>query len=328
MERYPKLFLLAAIGYLLAGVLLGLHLTHSATNPYITRFVHVHLNLLGFMAMFIYGVAYHILPRFNAKPITHPSLVRAHFYLVNVGLIGMASTALAGGLTTEGFVHVLFILSAITEATGIVIFAYNIIPVLAMEQPAPIAAPAVKETPTVEEPPAITGDMKVSAALDEYPGLLDEFVRSGFKALANPAARATFAKIITISQACKVHRVNAEEFLGNLNSALKEGKATAQPQPSAAPAKPEPTPEKKAEETMATGKKIARGELAEAETLVGSLIEVYPESKTVFEKHYGAGCFSCPGQAFETVSQTAMMHGIEAKIILDEINEIIKNTQS
>ncbi len=65
--------------------------------------------------------------------------------------------------------------------------------------------------------------------------------------------------------------------------------------------------------------------MAENDTLVGSLIDVYPEVKPVFSKHYGEGCLSCQGQAFETVAQTATMHGMKVETILEEINQAIES---
>jgi len=303
MEKFPKLFILAAVGYLLGGVLLGLHLGTASQDPLVIRFVHVHLNLLGFMAMFIYGVAYHILPRFNAKPVTASWLIPLHFYLVNIGLIGMAVTALAGGVWDAGPAHTAFVIFSIIESAGIFIFAYNIIPVMMPEK-------AVKK-----EVEPVTGDTQVSEALDKWPHLIAIFAENGFKALTNPAARATFAKNITVKQACKLHKVDEARFLRELNAGVKEGpKAGAT---SSAPSKSQPVP---VASPAGKGKLITRGEMAEKDTLIGSLLEIYPETKPVFEKNYGEGCFSCPGQASETIGQTAMMHSMKVEDILSEIN--------
>ena len=78
--------------------------------------------------------------------------------------------------------------------------------------------------------------------------------------------------------------------------------------------------EKGAPSLGGSGKEIKKGERCTPEVLVGKLIEVYPETKKVFEKHYGAACFSCPGQAFETIAQTASMHNASLDMILGEIN--------
>ncbi len=310
MEKYPKLFILASIGYLLLGVLMGLHIGMAADKPYIFRFIHVHLNLLGFMSMFIYGVAYHILPRFNASPLKHPGTVAVHFYLVNIGLIGIVVFASLDGLGGEGIPQAGFIASSLLEAAGIFLFAYNIIPVMLPE----------KEE---EEAPAIDGSDNVPGILGNWPGLADIFNEHGLKAIITPEAMASFAKSVTISQACKIHKVDETAFLAKLNEGVKSGSAGNAPK-----IKSGPSPEKKAADTMAKGKKIARGELCESETLIGSLIEVYPETKPVFEKHYGEGCFTCPGQAFETLEQTATMHGIKTKKILDEVNAIISSVNN
>lgn len=53
------------------------------------RPVHVHLNLLGFMSMMIYGVLYHVLPRFIGRPLYSYKLAWFHFYASNIALIGM-----------------------------------------------------------------------------------------------------------------------------------------------------------------------------------------------------------------------------------------------
>ena len=328
MERFPKLFLLAAVGYLLAGVLLGVYQGIGANDPALTRFIHVHLNLLGFMAMFIYGVAYHILPRFNAKPISNPTLIPVHFYLVNVGLIGMLMFAMFDGLYGEGVAHYGFIASSIIESLGIFIFAYNLIPVLLPEKEVvPIA-----EAPQ-EYKPAVSSDMKVAETLDKWPALVDVFTDNGFKALTNPAARATFAKTVTIKQACKIHKVSESEFLDEVNSFIESGATASPSSPTTGETRgnkpiPPKSPEKTATTATAKGKTVNRGELAEGDTLIGSLLEVYPETKPVFEKNYGEGCFSCPGQAFETISQTAMMHSMDTDAIVGEINELIESALS
>ena len=314
MEKYPKLFVLSAILYLLAGVLLGLGFTVGVLDPLAGKFVHIHIGLLGFMAMFIYGLAYHVLPRFNAKPIRRQYLVAAHYYLVNAGLIGMVVFGYMDGMYGGDLIHTGFLVSSMMEVSGILLFAYNLIPVLL-----PISAPpAIQVEKKIDE---ITADMKVTTVLEKWPGLLAVFKANGFKALSNSAALATFAREITIARACKLHSVDSQQFLQKLNDAVRDG---AEDMEEAAP-EPE-TPQQKAEQAMAGGKQIQRGETAATETLIGSLIEAYPETKEIFEKHYGSGCFSCPGQAFETISQTAMMHGIKPQEILDEINEKIGET--
>ncbi|MEK6546028.1 MAG: DUF1858 domain-containing protein, partial [Nitrospinota bacterium] len=156
--------------------------------------------------------------------------------------------------------------------------------------------------------------------LNKWPNLLPVLVDSGFTALANPAARATFAKMITIKQACKVHNIDLDSFVRKLNDALNGKDGMVKPLPKI------PVMEKAP--LQKTAALIKRGDKCSKEILIGNLIDVYPETKNIFEKHYGAGCFSCPGQATETVAQTAMMHSISPDLILNEINDEIDKVTS
>ena len=318
MDRYPRLFILAAIGYLLTGVAMGVGFTAGELNPATLRFVHIHLNLLGFMAMFIYGVGYHILPRFNAAPVKHPGLIGMHFWFVNTGLVGMALAAIAGGMYGTGLPHAAFLAGSILEAMGIFIFAFNLIPVLLPASthaaPIPVAAPAAAPAKAAAPAaPVITPDMRVAEILEKFPILEGTLIDCGFKTLAIPAARASFAKTTTLEQACRIHRLDAADIAEKLNAALSGGGAAA----------PKPAPAQKAAVAASKGDKIKRGDRPTAATLIGSLLEAYPEVKPVFEKNYGEGCFSCAGQAFETLAQTADMHGMKVEGILDEINHAI-----
>ncbi|HAK37712.1 MAG: DUF1858 domain-containing protein [Nitrospinaceae bacterium] len=304
MENYPKRFIQAGLIYILMGMLLGVAMSIDPTLNARMRFVHIHVNLLGFMTMMIAGVAYHVLPRFSARTIPWPNGMKYHFYLQNIGLVGMVSTHAAGGNWKEGALHWLFVLFALITALALVFMFYNLFFVLM----------APKEEP--EPVKQITGDMKVGAVLDEFPQSMAVFLESGFDSLANPAARKTFAKYVSIEKACEKHNVDMAEFLIKLNAAVF-GSSTS-------PTMPESSNKGEEAENKNPGKEIFQGETCKAETMVGSLIKVYPATKSVFEKHYGEGCFSCPGQTFESVEETAQMHNIDPKIVLDEINAIIE----
>ncbi|MGA6992274.1 MAG: DUF1858 domain-containing protein, partial [Candidatus Deferrimicrobiaceae bacterium] len=66
--------------------------------------------------------------------------------------------------------------------------------------------------------------------------------------------------------------------------------------------------------------KLSRGEPIRAENILGDILSAYPETEKVFRKYYGDGCFSCPGQATESVKQSAMMHNVSEKQILTDLN--------
>lgn len=327
MDRYTKLFIKASLIYLGLGVFLGTHLAIFDHGRVEIRFVHVHVMLLGFMAMLIYGVAYHILPRFNAKPVPYPGLIPVHFWLANIGIVGLSAFYILGGFWETGTPRVFFGLFGIMEAVAIAIFILNIFPVVMEDKPKePAKAPA--QQPVAETKPAtpagaqqtsVAGAVKVSPAmkiaeiLEQWPHLEEVFYEQGLESVANPAARSTVGKMITLAMAAKKANKNLFELIAALEgktllSANGGTGGSASPKPSA---------------SSAGGAPFDRGEMATAKTMVGRLIEVYPETKVVFEKHYGASCFTCPGQKTESVEQTAQMHNMPSQAILDEINEII-----
>lgn len=56
------------------------------------------------------------------------------------------------------------------------------------------------------------------------------------------------------------------------------------------------------------------------DSIIGEVIRMGPGAKAVIQKHFGNGCFTCAGINMETISFGAMMHNLDPKIIVDEIN--------
>ena len=85
MDWYVKAFLKASLVWLAAGVSLGIGMAvHPAWTVY--RAAHLHMNLLGFVTMMIFGVAYHVIPRFTGHPLHSRRLAGVQWWLANVGL--------------------------------------------------------------------------------------------------------------------------------------------------------------------------------------------------------------------------------------------------
>ena len=90
MDWYVRAFLKASLSWLAAGVSLGVAMAaHPLWTVY--RLVHVHMLLLGFVTMMIYGVAYHVIPRFAGFPIHSRRAAVLHWWISNVGLLMMAT---------------------------------------------------------------------------------------------------------------------------------------------------------------------------------------------------------------------------------------------
>lgn len=92
-----RLALTSALFWFVAAGLLGL-LMGLGPLPYTWRPAHAHLQLLGFVGLMIYGVAYHALPRFRGVVFRRPGVALFQVTLANLGLLGMAlAWGLAGG---------------------------------------------------------------------------------------------------------------------------------------------------------------------------------------------------------------------------------------
>ncbi len=93
MDWFARRFVKASLAWFGLGVTLGLCM---AVHPsfIIYRPVHLHLNLLGFVTMMIFGVAYHVLPRFTGHPLHNARMAGVHWWVSNVGL-ALFATGLA-----------------------------------------------------------------------------------------------------------------------------------------------------------------------------------------------------------------------------------------
>jgi len=89
MDKYAKVFVRASLIYLGIGTLMGGWMILSPDIRFALTRVHAHILLLGFMAMMIYGVGYHILPRFMGRPVYSHRLGNIQVWLANITLLGL-----------------------------------------------------------------------------------------------------------------------------------------------------------------------------------------------------------------------------------------------
>jgi cbb3-type cytochrome oxidase subunit 1 len=74
--------------------------------------------------MMIYGVGYHILPRFNGNPVAFPKMAIVHFWIANIALVGFVST---WGIGRYGYTKVPEKVFAVMNVIGIFMFVTNIL---------------------------------------------------------------------------------------------------------------------------------------------------------------------------------------------------------
>ncbi len=127
MEKIVVWYIRMSLVYFFVGALLGLSMIAHPDSIFYYRNVHVHFNLLGWMSMMIYGVGYHVLPKFSGRLIYSPVLMKVQFWFANLGLIGMAVgwTMIGRDIAAEG-ARSLLLVSAVIVLAGIGMFAFNI----------------------------------------------------------------------------------------------------------------------------------------------------------------------------------------------------------
>lgn len=128
MPRISKMYFATAVCFLVAGVLLGLHM--SITNNHAATGAHAHVNLLGWVTMSIFGI-YHALNPSGAAS----RLARAQYYVYTGGVVVM-SPALYLLLTGVTAIEPVVAVASLVVFAGILMFAAIIFRTSAVESAA------------------------------------------------------------------------------------------------------------------------------------------------------------------------------------------------
>lgn len=151
MEPFVRNFVRASLVWLGVGVLLGLAMALAPGWAGAYRPAHMHANLLGFVSMMIFGVAYHVFPRFTGRPLHNRTLAAVHLWVANVGLALMvAGFVVRIHAWTPGMV--VLGAGATASAVGTALFIFNVWRTL--EPLAPRPAPGAARLPVHEAGPS------------------------------------------------------------------------------------------------------------------------------------------------------------------------------
>jgi cbb3-type cytochrome oxidase subunit 1 len=124
VESYVSGFIRSALIWLVAGTSLG---GAMALHPVwaVYRTAHFHMLLLGFVSMFIIGVAYHVIPRFSSTPLRSPMIARLHLVVANLGLTMMV-TGFCLRVHGTGVAPALLAVGGVVAMVGMWLFAWNL----------------------------------------------------------------------------------------------------------------------------------------------------------------------------------------------------------
>lgn len=310
MTGYVKRFVAASLVYFAAGALLGLHAATGEMFAGLT-FAHAHLNLLGFMSMMIYGVGYFIIPRFNATTLAWPRLLPYHFWIANLGLVTMVSTYSFS--RSQGPAVWIFRIAAFSQLVSVFMFSIHmLVTMYGRKMREGEAAEAGSQGEAAEKPldteyavPRIHPDMRVGEILERWPGAVPILVEGGLTPLGDPRhAELVKGMPVTLRMACAKHGGDPDVLARCLNEYIGS------------------------EARPAVGEDGRGGTpaLPTKSSIIRDVLAAHPETEAVFRKHYGEGCFSCPGQAFESIAQSALMHDIDPEKLLADIHRAIRRS--
>ena len=126
MSKTTLGFLFTGLTYLVIGVTLGV-IFLIIPEARILRPVHTHLNLVGFVIFSIFGIGYHILPRFRGNPLHSERLAWWQFWVANVGLVGLLVAMGLGAYSASEGLKIAQVVFGATLALSIYLFAYNML---------------------------------------------------------------------------------------------------------------------------------------------------------------------------------------------------------
>jgi len=317
MDATTRAFVYASLAYLGIGALLGIGIGVAPATFLAWHFVHVHTLLLGFMAMMVFGVGYFILPRFNATTLRWPRLLPVHFWTANLGLVGMC--AAHDGLLLPARIpdRPVFAVFATLEFSSVLLFVANLWATMAASRPGPAptvvpATPGGGAQPAAPRsvPPAHTfgHDTPVSEVLERHPGAAAILRGHGVDGLDDPKIVAQLARFkVTLGSLAATHELSAPELIAEIN---RGGTAVGAPLTL----------------KLATGSAPRGDGPCGPDDIIGDVLARYPETTAVFQERFGAGCFTCPGQATESITQAAMMHNIDPADLVAALNRVAGGT--
>lgn len=129
MDRFARWFIIMSIVYLGLAAALGIVMLGS-DKAMPLKFVHSHLNMLGWVSMMIYGVGYHILPRFMGRPLYSTKIGEAQFWLANIGLVVMLIFYTLNVYSPARVYVMLSVAAGVAELVSIFLFFYNMLKTL------------------------------------------------------------------------------------------------------------------------------------------------------------------------------------------------------
>ncbi len=119
MNQLSKAFIGTALVCHVIAALIGAALAVDHAYAIQVRYIHTHGQTIGFVAFLIYGVAYHIFPRFQGRPLHSVQMGWLHYGLATTGLLALWAGRSCGVFPVQ-------LAGGILSAAGVIVFSANI----------------------------------------------------------------------------------------------------------------------------------------------------------------------------------------------------------
>lgn len=151
---FIKTSLLSLAAGVILGVLIALHVLPKADAPAFLTSAHAHVNLLGAVMMLIFGVGYHILPRFSGRPLYSEKMADVQLWLNIIGLAGMTVSLIVAAYSTADLLRYAVAPFGALYALGAVLFVFNLWKTIsgALPAPTPLKVAGAPETKRPQPP--------------------------------------------------------------------------------------------------------------------------------------------------------------------------------
>lgn len=167
-----------------------------------------HALTLGFVVMMIVAVSTKVVPTLNGIDPSRLSKLRVLFVLLNAAVALRVVAEIAGDFTRDAL--------PLLAPTGVMLLAALLI--WGGHLFGVMRGGSRQEAPETLD--RITAESRVAAVVEKWPQTLEVFMAHGFALLANPVARRTIARRVSIDQVCRMHGKDTAQLVQELHRAV------------------------------------------------------------------------------------------------------------
>lgn len=237
-----------------------------------------HAFTLGFIVMTVVAVSSKVVPTLNGHDPNKLSRLYSVFWALNLAIVVRVAVEVASDF--DPALLKWLAPSGVLVILGLGIWAFHLVSLVVKAGGDDESEPLTPET--------LNPSSKVARIIEQWPQTLPAFKQFGFGLLANPVARRTLARGVTVQTACGMHNVNPTDLLAAIRTSIS-GQSTTQ-------------------------------DRIDAESIVVETAEKYPATVPVFAELNMDTC--CNGG--KSIAEAAKQHDYPLEEVLERLNLVVQ----